>query len=59
MKRKAKPAPKKSTPKGRGKPPVTNRRKRNETITPARDRHFLERTPVDDPGPEDVTGFDS
>jgi hypothetical protein len=48
--------------------PVTNRRKANKPLQPARGRNFLQRVPVavvpilprdefDDPGPQDVSAF--
>jgi len=64
----AKPRPPKPPPPkpARVRGPITNRRKGNRAITPAKGAQFLERKPpklrrvaVDDPGPEDLTEFDT
>lgn len=60
---KAKKKTKPAKPRGRGPGPVTNRRKQNEPLAPARGDKFRQRDQgrfaVDDPGPEDVTHFDA
>lgn len=40
--------------------PATNRRKGNRQVSPAKGgRRFVQRSAVNDPGPEDVSGFDA
>lgn len=39
--------------------PATDRRVANKPFKPARVRTFVERSAMDDPGPEDLTHFDA
>jgi len=63
MPKKAKrPPPPKKPETGRG--PARNRRKANKPVPPSDKPKFIERgplrrVPVEDPGPEDVSAFDS